>query len=130
MTAPANPLAVMRSRAYVRLLVLAVVLGVPISAFAFGFLKLTSLGAAVDVPDLPRALGYSTPPAWWPLVPSALAGLAGRPDRPLPAGARRRGADARVRRRRPPGAGQPAGRLPAPPSPASGSVRWSDPRCR
>ena len=75
MTAPANPLAVMRSRAYLRLLLLAVVLGIPISAFAFGFLKLTGLLQQATFTDLPRGLGYATTPAWWPLVPLALAGL-------------------------------------------------------
>jgi H+/Cl- antiporter ClcA len=75
MTAPANPLAVMRSRAYLRLLVLAVVLGVPIAAFAFGFLKLTGLLQLWTFTDLPKGLGYATAPAWWPLLPLALAGL-------------------------------------------------------
>jgi H+/Cl- antiporter ClcA len=76
MSAPANPLAVMRSRAYLRLLVLAVVLGVPIAAAAFGFLKLTTLVQQWTFTDLPRALGYSSPPAWWPVLPLAVAGLA------------------------------------------------------
>ena len=46
---PPNGLAVMRTRAYLGVLVLAVVLGVPIAAFAYGFLKLTVAGAAVDL---------------------------------------------------------------------------------
>jgi len=75
MTAPPNPLAVLRSRAYLRLLVLAVVLGVPIAGAAFGFLKLTSLVQQWTFTDLPRAFGYTTAPVWWPLVPLAAAGL-------------------------------------------------------
>jgi H+/Cl- antiporter ClcA len=75
MSAPANPLAVMRSRAYLRLLLLAVALGVPIAALAFGFLKLTQLVQQWAFTDLARAAGYSPPPVWWPLLPLALAGL-------------------------------------------------------
>lgn len=70
-----NPLAVMRSPGYLRLLVLAVVLGVPIAAAAFGFLKLTDEARTWTYRDLPKALGYATAPAWWPLVPLAVAGL-------------------------------------------------------
>src|SRR4051812_12233689 len=74
MSAP-DPLAVMRSRAYLGALALAVVLGVPIAAAAFGFLKLTSLTQRWAFTDLPQALGHSTAPVWWPLLPLAAAGL-------------------------------------------------------
>ena len=74
MTAP-QPLEVMRSRAYLRLLVLAVVLGIPIAAAAFGFLKATDLAQHWAFDDLPSALGFASAPAWWPLVPLAVAGL-------------------------------------------------------
>jgi H+/Cl- antiporter ClcA len=70
-----QPLAVMRSRAYLRLLVLAVVLGVPIAAAAFGFLKLTERVQHWAFADIPQALGFSSAPAWWPLAPLAVAGL-------------------------------------------------------
>lgn len=75
MPAPANPLTVMRSPAYLRLLVLAVALGAPIAAVAFGFLKLTQLLQQWLFTDLPSGVGFSTTPAWWPLIPLALAGL-------------------------------------------------------
>ena len=52
-----QPLAVMRSGAYLRLLVLAVVLGVPIAAAAFGFLKLTALVQQWAFTDLPQRTG-------------------------------------------------------------------------
>jgi H+/Cl- antiporter ClcA len=74
-TAPPNPLTVMRSKQYLRVLALAVILGVPIAAVAFGFLKLTALVQHWTFTDLPHALGYSTAPAWWPLLPLAAAGL-------------------------------------------------------
>ena len=65
----------MRSRAYLRLLVLAAVLGVPIAAAAFGFLKLTALLQQWAFTDLPSALGFASAPTWWPLGPLAVAGL-------------------------------------------------------
>src|SRR3954469_2211371 len=70
-----QPLAVMRSRAYLRLLVLAVVLGVPIAAAAFGFLKLTELLQHWAFGSAPQALGFATAPTWWPLLPLGVAGL-------------------------------------------------------
>ena len=70
-----DPMAVLRSRGYVALLVLAAVIGVPISAAAYGFLALlTSLQEWVFT-DLPEALGFERAPLWWPLPPLALAGL-------------------------------------------------------
>jgi H+/Cl- antiporter ClcA len=73
-TAP-DPLAVLRSRSYVRLLVLAALVGVPISALAYGFLKLVDVLQTAVYTDLPKQLGYDAAPAWWPLPALALAGL-------------------------------------------------------
>jgi len=42
MTTPADALALLRSRDYLRLLILAAILGLPVSAIAFGFLALVS----------------------------------------------------------------------------------------
>ena len=70
-----DPVAVLRSPAYLRLLALAVVLGVPISVVAFGFLKLTALVQQWAFTDAPQALGWDDAPAWWPLLPLAVAGL-------------------------------------------------------
>jgi H+/Cl- antiporter ClcA len=85
--APPNPLALMRTPAYLRLLVLAVLLGVPISALAFWFLKLTDLVQTWTFTDLPKALGFATEPIWWPLLPLAVAGLlVGLTVRYLPGG--------------------------------------------
>jgi H+/Cl- antiporter ClcA len=68
-------MAVLRSRGYVRLLVLAAILGVPISAAAYGFLALVTALQDWVFTDLPEALGFATAPLWWPLPPLALAGL-------------------------------------------------------
>ena len=42
MTTPSDPLALLRSRSYVALLVLAAIIGVPVSAAAYFFLALVS----------------------------------------------------------------------------------------
>jgi len=80
MTTPADPLAMLRSRAYVQLLVVAAILGVPISAAAWGFLALVSYLQKELFTHLPHGLGYSTAPAWWPLpmlvIGAVLAALA------------------------------------------------------
>jgi H+/Cl- antiporter ClcA len=65
----------MRSKAYLGVLVLAVVLGVPIAVLAYGFLKLTALVQHWAFTDLPHALGHAEAPAWWPLLPLVAAGL-------------------------------------------------------
>src|SRR3954464_12587071 len=75
MTAPVDALALMRTRAYVKLLVLAVLLGVPVSAAAFGFLKLTSLVQGWAFTSIPKSLGFDSTPTWWPVLPLAVAGL-------------------------------------------------------
>jgi chloride channel protein, CIC family len=70
-----DPFALLRSRAYVRLLVLAALIGVPISAAAYGFLKLVAWLQETLFTDLPDALGFDAPPTWWPLPLLALSGL-------------------------------------------------------
>ena len=42
MTTPTDPRALLRSRSYLQLLILAAVFGVPVSAAAYGFLALVS----------------------------------------------------------------------------------------
>lgn len=75
MTTPADPMALLRSRGYIRLLVLAAVIGVPVSAVAYGFLALVSKLQGWIFTDLPKALGFHGEPLWWPVLPLALAGL-------------------------------------------------------
>lgn len=72
---PADPLAVLRSRRYLGLLVLTALLGVPLSAIAYGFLKLSELLQSWMYKDLPSGLGFSSPPTWWPLPVLAVGGL-------------------------------------------------------
>jgi H+/Cl- antiporter ClcA len=77
---PPDPVALLRSRSYLRLLILAAILGVPISAVAYGFLALVSYLQKEIFTHLPHGLGFSTEPVWWPLpvlvVGGVLAGLA------------------------------------------------------
>ena len=70
-----DPVALLRSRAYVRLLVLAALIGVPVSAAAYGFLKLVAWLQETLFTDLPEWLGFDAPPTWWPLPLLALSGL-------------------------------------------------------
>jgi H+/Cl- antiporter ClcA len=59
----------------VQLLVLAALVGLPVSAASYGFLALVDWlqGALFD--DLPKTLGFDAAPTWWPLPLLALGGL-------------------------------------------------------
>jgi H+/Cl- antiporter ClcA len=65
----------LRTKAYVRLLVLAAIIGVPVSAVAYGFLKLVALLQGWIFTSLPKALGFAGTPVWWPLPLLAVAGV-------------------------------------------------------
>jgi H+/Cl- antiporter ClcA len=73
--APADPATLLRSREYLRLLLIAAVLGVPISAVAYWFLVLTGGLGDWLYTGLPTALGLGPAPAWWPLPLLGAAGL-------------------------------------------------------
>ena len=73
--AHADPATLLRSAAYLRLLVIAAVLGVPISAVAYWFLVLTQELGSWLYSGLPRFLSLNPVPAWWPLPLLATAGL-------------------------------------------------------
>jgi H+/Cl- antiporter ClcA len=65
----------LRSRSYVALLVLAAIIGVPISAVAYFFLALVSKMQGWIFTDLPKGLGFHGEPLWWPVLPLVLAGV-------------------------------------------------------
>ncbi len=75
MTTPPDPLALLRSRSYLALLILAAIVGVPISAAAYFFLALVSKLQVWIFTDLPKGLGFHGEPLWWPIPPLVLAGL-------------------------------------------------------
>ncbi len=74
-TTPADQLALLRSRSYVALLVLAAIVGVPVSALAYFFLALVSELQGWIYTDLPRVAGFQGEPMWWPILPLVLAGV-------------------------------------------------------
>jgi H+/Cl- antiporter ClcA len=74
-TTPSDPLALLRSRSYLALLVLAAIIGVPISAAAYFFLALVSEMQGWIFTDLPKGLGFHGEPLWWPIPPLVLAGV-------------------------------------------------------
>jgi H+/Cl- antiporter ClcA len=65
----------LRSRAYLRLLVVAAVLGVPISAFAWGYLALVSKLQHWLFTSLPSDLGFRSVPGWWPFPVLVVGGI-------------------------------------------------------
>lgn len=75
MTTPADTLALLRSRSYLALLVLAAIIGVPVSAAAYFFLALVTKLNGWIFTDLPHGLGFHGEPLWWPIPPLVLAGV-------------------------------------------------------
>ena len=75
MTTPPDPQTLLRSKNYLRLLILAAVLGAPISAAAYGFLYLVGYLQGEVFTHLPNGLGFHGEPPWWPLPMLAIAGL-------------------------------------------------------
>ena len=64
-----------RSRAYLSALVLATILGIPISAIAYGFLALVTEIQDYLFTDLPGDVFEGGTPAWWPIPFLVLCGL-------------------------------------------------------
>src|SRR3954454_22120636 len=72
---PPAPHALLRSRGYVQILILAAITGVPISAAAYGFLALVDHLQDWLFTDLPETLGYAAARVWGPLPLLALSGV-------------------------------------------------------
>ena len=75
MSMPSDPLALLRSRSYIALLVIAAIIGAPVSAAAYFFLALVSELQGWIFTDLPKGVGFHSEPLWWPVLPLLLAGL-------------------------------------------------------
>jgi chloride channel protein, CIC family len=71
----ADPKALLRNPLYVRLVLLAAIIGLPISALAYGFLKLVAVLQDAVFTDIPHDLGLNPVPAWWPLPLLAISGV-------------------------------------------------------
>ncbi|MFJ8660579.1 chloride channel protein [Streptomyces sp. NPDC093795] len=65
----------LRTPAYSKLLFFSALIGVPISLAAFWFLVGLHELEHVMWADVPKALGWDTPPSWWPLPLLAVAGV-------------------------------------------------------
>lgn len=74
-TTPKDPFAVLRTKKYLALLILAAVLGVVISFLIYWYLKLITEMQTWVFTDLPKGLGFHGEPPWWPLLPLAVAGV-------------------------------------------------------
>ena len=70
-----DPVAVIRSKRYIGALALAAILGIPISAVAYGFLALVAAMQRFLFSDLPNQLLGGPAPPWWPLPWLVLCGL-------------------------------------------------------
>ena len=76
MTTPGeDPFAVLRTKRYVALLILAAVLGIVISFLVYWFLKLIAELQTWVFTSLPNGLGFHGEPPWWPLLPLVVAGV-------------------------------------------------------
>jgi len=73
--APPDPAAILRSRNFVAVLVLAAGVGLIVSLVCWGFLELIHQIQVGVFSDLPDALGYDTVPGWYYVVVLGLAGL-------------------------------------------------------
>jgi H+/Cl- antiporter ClcA len=65
----------LRSRGYLALLLLAAVIGVPISVASYYFLQVVALLQRWVFAELPRAFGFPDTPVWWSLPVLLLAGV-------------------------------------------------------
>jgi H+/Cl- antiporter ClcA len=74
-TTPAQATALIRSRKYPVLLLIAAVTGVLVSAVAYFFLDLVGKLQHWTFTSLPHALGFGGEPSWWPIAPLMVAGL-------------------------------------------------------
>ncbi|MEV0802704.1 chloride channel protein [Kribbella sp. NPDC050281] len=70
-----DPVTVIRSKPYLSALLLAAILGIPISAVAYGFLALVSAIQQALFDDLPQEIFSGGVPAWWPVPWLVLCGL-------------------------------------------------------
>ena len=70
-----DPVAVIRSRRYLSALLLAAILGIPISAVAYGFLVLVTKIQEFLFDDLPQDVFEGSVPAWWPVPWLLLCGI-------------------------------------------------------
>ena len=74
-TSPPDPVALLLTKNYRRLLVLAAVIGILVSLASWGFLELIHWLQIWTYQDLPSGLGFTTVPSWWPFPVLAVAAI-------------------------------------------------------
>ena len=74
-TSAPDPFELLKSRSYLTLLVLGALIGVPVAAAAYYYLKWVNLTQTWVFTTLPSDLGFHGEPAWWPLVPLGVSGV-------------------------------------------------------
>ena len=70
-----NPAELLRSRSYVVLVVFGAIIGVPVAAVSYFFLKLVAEAQQYVFDTLPGELGFDSQPSWWSIPFLALSGL-------------------------------------------------------
>ena len=70
-----SPAELLRSRSYVMLVVFGAIVGVPVAAVAYFFLKLVAETQQYVFETLPGELGFDSQPSWWSIPLLALSGL-------------------------------------------------------
>ncbi len=74
-TPAANPVELLKSRNYIGLLVLGAVIGVPVAAASYYFLKVINVAQHWVFTSLPDDLGFKGEPIWWPVIPLFVSGV-------------------------------------------------------
>jgi H+/Cl- antiporter ClcA len=70
-----SPAELLRSRSYLVLVAFGAIIGVPVAAVAYFFLKLVSETQQYVFETLPGELGFDSQPSWWSIPLLALSGL-------------------------------------------------------
>lgn len=70
-----DPAGLLKSRDYLAMLVMAAMVGVLVSTVAYFYLKGVASAQTAVFTTLPKDLGWSKEPMWWPLLPLFVGGL-------------------------------------------------------
>ena len=70
-----TPAQLLKSRAYVGLLVIGAILGIPVAVVSYAFLRWVGQAQAFLFTDLPANIGFDGTPAWWPTPFLVLCGF-------------------------------------------------------
>ena len=72
---PPDANALLRDPSYLRLLLLGALIGAPIAFVAYFFLRFVSQAQKFVYTTLPKDVGFTKVPAWWPIAPLMVGGL-------------------------------------------------------